>query len=174
MPSLLLSLLLALASLVPATAGEIASRAIKAPVTEADLHEVAAWVEAASGRRAPRPFPTVVWTQGHALDRLSRFPGTVHGAYGPETNVLRLRIGASRALILGWSAHEFAHWDYIPENCHRDGELFAHEMAGRWARAHGLHRLAPHPRTIAQARTLPCLAETLDALRAAVETRPAD
>ena len=169
MPSLPLSLLLVLASLVPATAGEAASRAVKAPVAEAELREVAAWIETELGRRAPQSFPTIVWTPGHALDRLASFPGTVYGAYDPETNVLRLRAGAAREFILGWSAHEFAHWVYIPENCRRDAERFAHEIAGRWARAHGLYRLAPHPRTIAQARTLPCLAETLDALRVAVD-----
>lgn len=140
------------------------------PVSEAELRAVAAWVEAESGRRAGRPFPAVVWMSGHALDRLAPAPGTVHGTYDPEANVIRLRRGASRERTLAWSAHELAHWADLPGTCPRDAELFAYEMEGRWARAQGLRRLVPSPRQFARARSRPCLPDILEELRAVVGT----
>jgi hypothetical protein len=179
MPSRLLSAVLLLAAFLPhpVLAGQVADRqpgwlpgseAIGSgsfPVTEAELRAIGAWIERASGRRASRPFPVILFVPGPAIDRLARQPGTVFGHYDPAANVLHLRRSPWRDRTLVWAAHELAHWVHLPDACLRDAELFAYAMQDRWLRAHGLRHLAAGPQTLGRARSLPCVDARMDELR---------
>jgi hypothetical protein len=140
------------------------------PVTEAELRAIGAWIEQASGRRAPRPFPSILIVPGWAIDRLARQPGTVYGHYDPSSNLLHLRRSPWRDRTLAWAAHELAHWVHIPGHCLRDAELFAYAMQDRWLRAHQLRHLAPGAQTLGRARDLPCAEARMDEIRRLLAT----